>query len=218
MGKVRGLLSKRDVKIKDSSTRDFVWQQLSYRANLKSTVWVCVGYFKLQQFWWVVLSFFFVQEVGRKPLRTFPLGYQKQQNGPEYFPLWVIYVLTSWYIATCFHLRNRQTHDLETNQFFLLDHRWLSYHGRNGALKRQRCWPSRAGIYSRLCLAGYAKNPGKSWFVKGFCEVELICPAHCLTHWRTGIESRLACSADGVVWRARSLPLPLPNKTASFAT
>ena len=66
------------------------------------------------------------------------------------------------------HLRNRQKHDHETNQFFfLLDHRWLSYHGRNGALKRQRCWPSRAGIYSRLCLAGYAKNPGKSWFVKG---------------------------------------------------
>ena len=120
MEKVRGLLSKRDVKIKDSLTRDFVWQQLSYRANLKSTIWVCVGYFKLQQFWWVVLSFFFVQEVGRKPLRTFALGYQKQQNGPEYFPLWVIYVFTSWYIATCFHLRNRQTHDHETNQFFYL--------------------------------------------------------------------------------------------------
>lgn len=67
------------------------------------------------------------------------------------------------------HLRNRQAHDHETNQFFFLfEHRWLSYHGRNGALKRQRCWPSRAGIYSRLCLVGYAKNPGKSWFVKGF--------------------------------------------------
>ena len=67
------------------------------------------------------------------------------------------------------HLGNRQAHDHETNQFFFLfEHRWLSYHGRNGALKRQRCWPSRAGIYSRLCLVGYAKNPGKSWFVKGF--------------------------------------------------
>ena len=162
--------------------------------------------------------FFFVQEVGRKPLRTFPWGYQKQQNGPEYFPLWVIYVLTSWYIATCFHLRNRQTHDHETNQFFYLTTGDCLITVATGPLSDSDA--DRAGLVSThaYALLDMRKIQVKSWFVKGFCEVELICPAHCLTHWRTGIESRLACSADGVVWRARSLPLPLPNKTASFAT
>ena len=110
----------------------------------------------------------FVEEVGRKPLRTFVLGHQKQQKGPEYFPLWsniCSYLMIYRDLLLIYVIGKHMI--MKLISFFLLEHRWLSYHGRNGALKRQRCWPSRAGIYSRLCLVGYAKNPGKSWFVKG---------------------------------------------------
>ena len=51
---------------------------------------------------------------------------------------------------------------------------------------------------------------------KGFDEVALICPVHCLPHWRTGIESRLACSAGGVVWRTRSPTKPPVSQAKSL--